>query len=108
MELALLLGPLHLPGRLADSKRPWRASHREAGIAQYSTSRPGRRLPAARNRGNALVSGSGLSGIEPRENGMSGARVFNGVDGRTGRYLPAPETEEEFARRIRDEPLDAV
>jgi len=39
---------------------------------------------------------------------MSGARVFNGVDGRTGRYLPAPETEEEFARRIRDEPLDAV
>jgi hypothetical protein len=31
--------------------------------------------------------------------------AFNGVDGRTGRYLPAPESESEFARHVRDEPL---
>ncbi|HSK76939.1 MAG TPA: C25 family cysteine peptidase [Thermoanaerobaculia bacterium] len=37
---------------------------------------------------------------------MSDERIFNGVDARTGRYLRAPATEEEFARQIRDEPLD--
>lgn len=36
---------------------------------------------------------------------MSGERIFNGVDGRTGRYLRGPATEEEFAKLIRDEPL---
>ena len=36
---------------------------------------------------------------------MSGKMVFNGIDARTGRYLPAPETEEEFVRRIHDQPL---
>ena len=36
---------------------------------------------------------------------MNGGRVFNGVDGRTGRYLTVPESEEEFARRIRGRPL---
>lgn len=35
---------------------------------------------------------------------MSG-RIFNGVDARTGRYLSAPETEEEFVQLIRDKPL---
>jgi hypothetical protein len=40
-----------------------------------------------------------------REDAMHIRRVFNGVDGITGRYLPAAETEEEFALRIRDEPL---
>lgn len=37
---------------------------------------------------------------------MSGTRIFNGVDARTGRYLTAPEAAEEFARRIRDNPLN--
>lgn len=41
----------------------------------------------------------------PGDDGMSGALVFSGVDGRTGRLLPAPPTEREFVRRIRDEPL---
>ena len=36
---------------------------------------------------------------------MSGALVFNGVDGRTGRFLRVPPTEGEFAQCIRDEPL---
>ena len=36
---------------------------------------------------------------------MSGALVFNGVDGRTGQFLSEPATEKEFAQRIRDEPL---
>lgn len=36
---------------------------------------------------------------------MGNGMVFNGVDGRTGLHLPAPATEEEFARCIRDEPL---
>ena len=42
----------------------------------------------------------------PGDDGMSGALVFNGVDGRTGRFLSAPATEREFAQRIREEPLD--
>lgn len=33
---------------------------------------------------------------------MSGGRIFNGVNARTGQYLRAPETEEEFVRRIHD------
>lgn len=37
---------------------------------------------------------------------MSDERVFNGVDATTGRYLRVPESEEEFARHIRDEPVD--
>lgn len=37
---------------------------------------------------------------------MSGGRIFNGVDARTGRYLRVPETEEEFARWVRDKPLN--
>jgi len=37
---------------------------------------------------------------------MSDNMIFNGVDGRTGRYLPSPTTEEEFVRLIRDEPLN--
>jgi hypothetical protein len=44
-------------------------------------------------------------GRVPGDDGMSGALVFNGVDGRTGRFLPAPATEREFAQRIRGEPL---
>lgn len=39
---------------------------------------------------------------------MSGGRIFNGVDGRTGRYLTAPDSEEEFARCIRGTPLTAA
>ncbi len=39
------------------------------------------------------------------DDGMSGAPVINGVDARTGRFLPVPLTEEEFARHIHDEPL---
>jgi hypothetical protein len=40
-----------------------------------------------------------------RNDGTSGALVFNGVDGRTGRFLPVPATEREFTKRIRDESL---
>src|SRR4051794_13942385 len=36
---------------------------------------------------------------------MSRKLAFNGIDARTGLYLPSPDTEEEFARRIRDQPL---
>lgn len=39
---------------------------------------------------------------------MNGRLVFNGIDARTGRYLPAPSTEEEFARRILDTPLGSA
>ncbi|HEX6901106.1 MAG TPA: hypothetical protein VF789_15385 [Thermoanaerobaculia bacterium] len=39
---------------------------------------------------------------------MSGGRIFNGVDARTGRYLTAPASEEEFARRIRSSPLTSA
>jgi hypothetical protein len=31
--------------------------------------------------------------------------VFNGIDARTGCYLPAPDTEKEFVCRILDLPL---
>lgn len=37
---------------------------------------------------------------------MSGERIFNGVNAKTGRYLRAPETEKEFVRRILDKPLN--
>lgn len=43
-------------------------------------------------------------GSAPRD-GMRDALILNGVDGKTGRFLPAPETEVEFARSIREEPL---
>ncbi len=36
---------------------------------------------------------------------MSERMVFNGIDARTGLYLPTSKTEEEFARKIRDQPL---
>ena len=36
---------------------------------------------------------------------MSGSMAVNGIDVRTGLYLPSSNTEEEFARRIRDQPL---
>jgi hypothetical protein len=36
---------------------------------------------------------------------MVGKLVFNGIDARTGLYLPTSDTEEEFARRVRDQPL---
>jgi hypothetical protein len=31
--------------------------------------------------------------------------AVNGIDARTGHYLPAPDTDEEFVRRIHDQPL---
>lgn len=36
---------------------------------------------------------------------MNGRLVFNGIDARTGLYLPTPDTEEEFVRRIHAQPL---
>lgn len=44
-------------------------------------------------------------GKTAEDDGMSGALVFNGVDARTGQFLPVPPTEREFAQRIRDDPL---
>ena len=36
---------------------------------------------------------------------MNGNLIVNGIDARTGLYLPSTATEEEFVRRIRDQPL---
>ncbi len=102
MELALLTG------LLSSSRETGRPAAAPASLPSRSkwqqvNHRPPRTLTSRRpDRRDFLRARTWTDGFLFEEGEMSGGRIFNGVDARTGRYLRAPETEEEFVRRIHD------